>query len=70
MTENDTDILNDISRLAACGQHAVKCQRHLRCFSKNQIRQLHTQIVYILTLRLAELKKIHTLDEPFTDVTG
>jgi hypothetical protein len=37
---------------------------------QNQIRQLHTQIAYILTLRMAELKKIHTLDAPFTDVTG
>jgi hypothetical protein len=26
--------------------------------------------VYILTLRLAQLKKMHTLDAPFTDVTG
>ena len=58
MIKDDTDILNDTSRLAARGQHAVKCQRHLRCFSKNQNRQLHTQTVYILNLRLAELKKI------------
>lgn len=58
--KNDRDILNDTSRLAACGQHAVKCQKHLRFFSKNQIRRLHTQIVYILTLRLAELNEIHT----------
>jgi len=57
MIKDDKDILNDTRQLAACGQHAVKCQRHLRCFSKSQIRQLHTQIVYILNLRLAGLKK-------------